>query len=388
MPENSNGIYLDYAATTPVDPQVASAMSELLTRDGVFGNPHSTGHRFGQAAAQAVETARIDVAQLIGANDDEIVWTSGATEAINLAIKGAMLSPKVRRRHVLVSALEHKAVLETADSLTQHGLCVERIQPDSSGQITPELVGAKLQPDTGLVSIMHVNNEVGTITEIAKIASVVRSHGALLHVDAAQSIARLPIDVAQLGVDLLSLSGHKMYGPKGVGALFVRRDVRPKLEAHTYGGGQEGGLRSGTLPTHQVVGLGLAARLVQSRLEHDAAHIATIDQSLLKWLERIDGAILNGNQAARVSGILNVAFKHVEAESLQLALGDIAVSSGSACTTTSVEPSHVLLALGLTEADALSSIRLSFGRETTEDEIDRVGYRLTEAVKTLRSIVN
>ena len=386
MTDTSEGIYLDYAATTPADPEVADRMAELLTRQGVFGNPHSTSHRFGHAAHLAVEAARRDVARLIGADDDEIIWTSGATEAINLALKGVMMCPRATGRHLLVSALEHKAVLDAADWLSRHGVEVERLQPTDAGLITPALVSAHLRPDTALVSVMHVNNEVGTVTDVAQIASVVHSHGALLHVDAVQSAARIPVDVLIMGADLLSLSGHKIYGPKGVGALFVRRSIRHLVEAHTHGGGQEGGLRSGTTPTHQVAGFGIAARLARERLRFDAARISSMDQRLLRWIEQLDGVTLNGHQPARVQGIVSVGFRDVEAESLMLALGDIAVSAGSACTTALVEPSHVLLALGLSESDAQSSLRFSPGRHTTADEIDTVGRRLIEAVTALRSI--
>lgn len=383
---DSPSIYLDHAATTPVEAEVARAMANFLTREGVFGNPHSTAHRFGQAAAEAVETARQEVAGLIGADDDEIIWTSGATEAINLAIKGTMLSRSGAGRHLLVSALEHKAVLDTADWLAQNGMRVDRAAPNGEGLITPAQIEALIRHDTALVSVMHVNNEVGTITDIAAIAHVVHKHGCLLHVDAAQSVARLPMNARCLGVDLLSLSGHKMYGPKGIGALYVRRSVRPMLEAQIHGGGQEGRLRSGTLATHQIVGLGVAARLVRERLQSDATHAATIDRRLLGWIGEIEGAEVNGNQSARVPGILSVAFPDVEAESLMLALGDIAVSAGSACTTSQVEPSHVLLGLGLSEAKALSSIRVSAGRHTTTADIDAAGRRLHEAVPALRSI--
>ncbi|MCY4029683.1 MAG: aminotransferase class V-fold PLP-dependent enzyme [Acidobacteria bacterium] len=386
MTDAAEGIYLDYAATTPADPEVAHGIADLLTRQGIFGNPHSTSHRFGQAAHQAVEAARREVAQLIRADDDEIIWTSGATEAINLALKGVMLSPNARGGHLLVSALEHKAVLDTADWLSRHGVEAERLQPGDGGLITPALVRSHLRRDTALVSIMHVNNEVGTITDAAEIASVVHAHGALLHVDAVQSVARLPVDVSLMGADLLSLSGHKIYGPKGVGALYVRRAIRHLVEAQTHGGGQEGGLRSGTTPTHQVTGLGIAARLVRERLHADAARISSMDERLLRWIKQIDGVTLNGDQSARVQGIVSVAFRDVEAESLMLALGDIAVSAGSACTTALVEPSHVLLALGLSESDALSSVRFSPGRHTTAREIDAVGRRLIEAVTALRSI--
>ena len=382
----THGIYLDYAATTPVEPEVASAMAGFLTRDGTFANPHSTAHRFGHAASQAVETARQQVARLIGADDDEIVWTSGATEAINLAVKGVMLSRRAHGRHLLVSSLEHKAVLDAADWLAHGDIQVERLPPDGDGLIKPSIFESRIRPNTALVSVMHVNNEVGTITDIGAIARLVHDHGALLHVDAAQSTARLPIKVHSLGVDLLSLSGHKIYGPKGIGALFVRREVRQILEAQTHGGGQEGGLRSGTIATHQVVGLGVAARIVGERLRSDAIHSAAMDRRLLGWIEEIDDAEPNGNQSDRVPGILSVAFHGVEAESLMLALGDIAVSAGSACTTAQVEPSHVLLGLGLPESTALSSIRLSIGRYTTPSDIDAVGRRLQEAVTTLRTI--
>lgn len=386
MPDPTPGIYLDYAATTPVEPEVAEAMAGFLTHEGTFGNPHSTAHRFGHAAHQAVDLARQEVARLICGDEDEIVWTSGATEAINLAIKGAMQSQRANGRHLVVSSLEHKAVLDTADWLARCGFHIDRLAPDQDGLITPSVVESRIRPDTALVSVMHVNNEVGTITDIAAIARAAHEHGALLHVDAAQSAARLPIDVHHLQVDLLSLSGHKIYGPKGVGALFVRRAIRPLIEAQTHGGGQEGGLRSGTLPTHQIVGLGVAARLVRERLSSDAERIAAIDSRLVGWIRDLDGAEPNGNQPARVPGILSVAFRDVEAESLMVALGDIAVSAGSACTTSQVEPSHVLLGLGLPVSTALSSIRLSPGRHTTPADIDSVGHRLHEAVSTLRSI--
>lgn len=386
MADQMSGIYLDYAATTPVEPDVAETMARFLTHDGTFGNPHSTAHRFGHAAHIAVETARQDVARLICAAPDEIVWTSGATEAINLAVKGAMQSQHANGRHLLVSRLEHKAVLDTADWLESCGFEVDRLSPDQDGLITPSVVESCIRSDTALVSLMHVNNEIGTVTDIAAIARVAHDHGALLHVDAAQSAARVEIDVHNLRADLLSLSGHKLYGPKGVGALFVRRAIRPRMDAQTHGGGQEGGLRSGTLPTHQVVGLGVAARLVRERLTSDSARLATVDRRLLGWIQQIDGAELNGNQPARVPGILSVAFRGVEAESLMVALGDIAVSAGSACTTSQVEPSHVLLGLGLPVDTALSSIRFSPGRYTTPSDIDTVGHQLHEAVTTLRAI--
>lgn len=380
------GVYLDYAASTPVAPEVAHTMAKFLTADGVFGNPHSVTHRFGHAASEAIEEARGHVARLIGSGVDEVFWTSGATEAINLAIKGVMLSPAVRGRHILVSSLEHKAVLDTAGWLSGQGVDVTYLAPDADGMITPYVVRAGLRPDTALVSVMHVNNEVGTVTDIASVARVVRDNGTLLHVDAVQGAARLPIDVSLMGVDLLSLSGHKIYGPKGVGALFVRRSVQPSLVPQIHGGGQEGGLRAGTLATHQVAGLGTAARLINDRQSSDAERVAAMDRRLGDWLDRIEGAVVNGNRRARVPGILNMAFPGVEAESLMLALGDVAISAGSACTSASIEPSHVLEGLGVTEALALSSVRFSVGRYTTEAEVDFAGQRVNDAVSTLRSI--
>ena len=341
------GIYFDYAATTPVAPEVAKAMAGFLTLRGIFGNPSSVTHRFGARAAEAVKEARWDVAELIGAREDEIFWTSGATEAVNLAMKGAMLSPLARGRHLLVSALEHKAVLDTADWLAGAGFDVTRIGPDAGGEITPETVAAGLRQDTTLVSIMHVNNEVGTVTDIAAIARVLRDAGVLFHVDAVQSAARMPLDVSFLGVDMMSLSGHKIYGPKGVGALYVRRAVQAGLVAQMHGGGQERGLRPGTLPTHQIAGMGKAAQLVRARIDDDAAHVTALDKVFLHNVAGIDGAVVNGPFAARAAGIVNVAFPGVEAESLMLALGDIAVSAGSACTAAAIEPSHVLQALGM-----------------------------------------
>ncbi len=380
------GIYLDYAATTPVAPEVAHTMAKFLTADGVFGNPHSVTHRFGHAASEAVEEAREHVAALIGAEADDIFWTSGATESINLAIKGALLSPGVHGRHLLVSSLEHRAVLDTARWLSDKDLDVTYLAPDADGLITPEVVRAGLRPDTALVSLMHVNNEVGTVTDISSVARMVRNNGTLLHVDAAQSAARLPIDVSLMDVDLLSLSSHKIYGPKGVGALFVRRSVQPLLVPQIHGGGQEHGLRAGTLATHQVVGMGAAARLLDDCQSSDAERVAAIDRRLLGWLVGIEGAVVNGNRIARVPGILNIAFPGVEAESLMLALDKVAVSAGSACTASSIEPSHVLEGLGVTDTLALSSVRFSVGRYTTEADVDTAGQRVHDAVAALRTI--
>ena len=382
----SAGIYFDYAATTPVAPEVANAMAGFLTADGIFGNPSSVTHKFGHAASEAVEDSREHVARLLSAKPREIFWTSGATESINLALKGIMRSAGVRGRHLVVSALEHKAVLDTASWLAANGCEVTHLKPGTDGAITPDIVRAAVRPDTALVSVMSVNNELGTVTDISAISSAVHDAGAYLHVDAVQAAARLPLDVRRLNVDLLSISGHKIYGPKGIGALFVRSELRHLIAPQTHGGAQEGGVRPGTLPTHQIAGFGEAARLAKIRLESDSARIRALDARFLQAITSIDSAIVNGDRIARVPGILNVAFPGVAAESLMLGMADVAVSAGSACTSESVEPSHVLLALGVSEAHAYSSIRFSFGRYTTETEIDFVAGRVAAAVPELRSI--
>ena len=382
----AGGVYLDYAATTPVAPEVAEAMAGCLTADGIFGNPSSITHGFGHAALEAVETVRREVAALVGAGAGEILWTSGATESINLALKGLMLSRQARGRHLVVSALEHKAVLDTAHWLSGAGFEVTAVQPDAEGRIEPDAVASALRADTALVSLMHVNNETGAITDIPAVSRIVRKAGAMLHVDAVQSAARLPLDVSRLGCDMLSLSGHKMYGPKGVGALYVRRGLLPALVPQTHGGGQERGFRPGTLPTHQIVGMGAAARLVRERLECDSRRIAALDARLLRKLEGIAGAAVNAGAVDRAPGILNMCFDGVAAESLLLALDGVALATGSACTSEAVEPSHVLLGMGMSPTAALSSVRFSFGRYTTGAEIDLAAGRVAEAVSVLRSI--
>ncbi len=380
------GAYLDYAATTPVDPSVAKTMSRFLTRGGVFGNPSSITHRFGNAAREAVDRARGQVAALIGATPGEIVWTSGATESINLAIKGIMLSSSVPGRHLVVTAVEHKATLDAAGWLGSSGFDVSIVAPDPGGRITAKRIQRAIREDTALVSLMHVNNELGTVTDVGSIARVLQDAGVLFHVDAAQSAARLALDVSRLGVDLLSVSAHKMYGPKGIGALFVRRGLQAALVPQVHGGGQEAGLRPGTLPTHQIAGMGEAASLVAQHREEDRARIAELDDCLLRHLTRIPGSVVNGSRRDRIPGILNVAFAGVTAESLMVALGDVAISNGSACTTATLEPSHVLLALGMSRARAFASLRFSIGRFTTRAEIDLAGARVREAVSSLRSL--
>ena len=380
------GVYLDYAATTPVAPEVAAVMAGFLTADGVFGNPSSATHRFGHAALNAVEEARDHLARFLAARPREIFWTSGATESINLALKGVMLSPRARGRHLVVSAIEHKAVLDTAAWLSRNGCEVTCLKPAEGGAITPSLVEKAIRTDTALVSVMQVNNELGTLTDIPALARPVHDAGALLHVDAVQAAARLPLDVRRLDVDLLSLSGHKIYGPKGVGALFARDEIQSLLSPQIHGGGQEGGLRPGTLPTHQIAGMGAAARLARECLAEDAVRIQALDARFLRQLKHIEGTSVNGDPTIRAPGILNVAFSGISAESLMVGLPEVAFSAGSACTSESIEPSHVLLALGFPDTRAYSSVRFSLGKYTTEAEVDFVASRVADAVLELRSI--
>lgn len=380
------GIYLDYAATTPVDPAVARVMNDFLTIDGVFGNPASVTHSFGHVAADAVESARQEVAKLVSSGPEEIVWTSGATEAVNLALKGAALARRDRGRHIVTSPLEHMATLDSARCLESQGFEIGYVEPDNEGIITPERLEKKIRSDTTLVSLMLVNNETGTVTDIAALGPVVRRHDALFHVDAVQGAGRIRLDDIATDIDLVSLSGHKIYGPKGIGVLRVRRPLHNELVPQMHGGGHEFGLRSGTLPTHQIAGMGEAARLAREHHRTDAKHVAALDRRLRDHLGHIRGVSMNGSSHQRVAGILNVHFEGVEAESLMLGLGHIAISSGSACTSAEVKPSHVLLALGHSEERALSSVRFSFGRFTTMDEIDCAGRVVGETVTALRRL--
>ena len=379
-------VYLDYAATTPVDPQVIEVMTHYLGLYGVFGNAASRSHRFGWEAEQAVEKARGQVAALINADSSEIVWTSGATESINLAIKGVARGCASRGKHIVTSSLEHKAVLDSCDQLKKEGFEITYIRPDRNGLISPECVKRALRDDTILVSLMHVNNEVGTITDIKAISEITRDHEVTFHVDAAQGGARLFLDTSLIQVDLVSLSGHKMYGPKGVGALYVRRCPRVQIEAQMHGGNQEQGIRSGTLATHQVAGMGEAASLICERRNSDVEILSTLDQRLLEQLTEIEHTSLNGNEVHRVAGIANVGFACVESEALMMSLKDIAISSGSACTSSHVEPSHVLRSLGLPEELANCSVRFSIGRFTTEEEVDFAAACVKNSVDTLRRL--
>ena len=379
-------IYLDYSATTPVDPRVAEKMIECLTADGNFGNPASRSHAFGWRAEEAVENARRQVAELVNADPREIVWTSGATESDNLAIKGVAHFYASKGKHIITSKIEHKAVLDTARQLEREGFEVTYIEPGEDGVITPEMVEAALREDTVLVSIMHVNNEIGTINDIAAIGELTRARGVLFHVDAAQSTGKVEIDLEKMKVDLMSFSAHKTYGPKGVGALYVRRKPRVRLEAQMHGGGHERGMRSGTLAAHQSVGMGEAFRIAKEEMAAENERIRALRDRFFKQVEHLEELYVNGSMTARVPHNLNLSFNYVEGESLIMALKDLAVSSGSACTSASLEPSYVLRALGRNDELAHSSIRFTFGRFTTEEEVDYAAQKVSEAVIKLREL--
>ena len=379
-------IYLDYASTTPVDPRVASKMMDYLTPDGEFGNPASRSHRYGWAADDAVEEARSHVANLVNCDPREIVWTSGATEADNLAIKGVARFYKSKGNHIITSKIEHKAVLDPCRQLEREGFEVTYLDPNEGGIITPEAIKDALQENTILISVMHINNELGTLNDIAAIGAIARKHGAFFHVDAAQSTGKVDIDLTALPVDLMSFSAHKTYGPKGIGALFVRRKPRVRLEALIHGGGHERGMRSGTLPTHQIVGMGEAFKLAKSEMVNDLTKIENFHKKFLKEAMKIEHAYINGDLENKVPNILNISFNFVEGESLIMGLKDIAVSSGSACTSASLEPSYVLRALGRKDELAHSSIRFSFGRFTEEEDVQRTIEILGNVVERLREL--
>lgn len=378
-------VYLDYAATTPVDPRVAHAMSDCLTLDGNFGNPASRSHLIGWKAEEAVEMARRNVADLVKCDPREIIWTSGATESDNLALKGVAHASRERGRHIVTSCIEHKAVLDSVKQLEMEGFEITRLRPDSNGIVSAEQVRDALREDSILVSLMHANNEIGVLNDIEAIGKVTREHGVLLHVDAAQSAGKLPIDLSALAVDLMSFSAHKVYGPKGVGALYVRRSPQVRIEAQMHGGGHERGMRSGTLATHQAVGMGEAFRLAALTLDSEAAHLRVLRARLLHGLEKLDGVHLNGHPERHVPGIVNLSFEGVDGESLLLSLRELAVSSGSACMSATMEPSFVLRGIGLSDALAQSALRISFGRFSTAADIDIAIASLHEAVPRLRS---
>jgi len=377
-------IYLDYSATTPVDPRVAAKMIPFLTES--FGNPASRSHAFGWETEKAVEEAREEVARLVNCDSKELVWTSGATESINLALKGAAHFYKDKGKHLITVKTEHKATLDTMRELEREGFQVTYLDVLPNGLLDLEAFKAALRPDTILVSVMYVNNEIGVVQDIAAIGEVCRSRGIIFHVDSAQATGKLPIDLAALKVDLMSFSAHKTYGPKGVGALFVRRKPRVRIEAQMHGGGHERGMRSGTLPTHQIVGMGEAFRLARLEMAKDNERIRALRDRLRKGLAEIEEVYINGDMEHRVPHNLNISFNFVEGESLIMAIKDVAVSSGSACTSASLEPSYVLRALGRNDELAHSSIRFTVGRFTTEEEIDYTIDLLKRKIAKLREL--
>jgi cysteine desulfurase len=379
-------IYLDYASTTPVDPRVAKKISDHLTLDGNFGNPASRSHKFGWKAEEAVEEARSHVANLVGCDPREIVWTSGATEADNLAIKGIANFYQSKGKHIITSKIEHKAVLDPCRQLEREGFEVTYLEPNDGGIISPESILDAIRADTVLISIMHINNELGTVNDLESIGRLAREKGIFFHVDAAQSTGKVEIDLGSLPVDLMSFSAHKTYGPKGIGALFVRRKPRVRIEAQIHGGGHERGMRSGTLPTHQIVGMGEAFRIAKEEMNADKEKIESLHNKFYESVSKIEEIYVNGDVNNKVKNILNISFAYVEGESLIMALKDIAVSSGSACTSASLEPSYVLRALGRKDELASSSIRFSFGRFTTEEDVEYTLTLINRAVERLREL--
>jgi cysteine desulfurase len=377
-------IYMDYGATTPVDPRVVDAMIPWLREH--FGNPASRSHAWGWEAEEAVEKARKDVADLIGADPREIVWTSGATESNNLAIKGAAQFYKTRGKHLITVKTEHKAVLDTMRELERHGFEVTYLEVQEDGLLDIEAFKAALRPDTILASVMFVNNEIGVIQDIPTIGAICREKGIIFHVDAAQATGKVAIDLATLPVDLMSLASHKSYGPKGIGALYVRRKPRVRLEAQMHGGGHERGMRSGSLPTHQCVGMGEAFRLARLEMAQDNAKAHALSQRLMNGLKDIEQVFVNGHLERRVPHNLNMSFNFVEGESLIMGIKGLAVSSGSACTSASLEPSYVLRALGRSDELAHSSLRMTIGRFTTEEEIDYAIDTIRKNVEKLREL--
>ena len=379
-------VYLDYAATTPVDPAVAAEMAKYMTIDGVFGNPASKSHRYGWEAAEAVDEARNNIASLINADSREIIFTSGASESDNLALKGTALANQGKKKHIIVNALEHKAILDTADFLESQGFEVTRLNPGPSGVFNPEDVEKAIRPDTFLVSIMHVNNEIGAVQDLKALAAVCHKHGVLFHTDAAQSAGQERIDVRDMDIDLMSLSSHKVYGPKGIGAIFIRRMPKVDLVPLIHGGGHERGYRSGTLATHQIVGMGEAFRLAKENFDTEIPRLRALRDRLWAGIEKVGGVKVNGSMEHRVATNLNVSFEGVDGDMLMVSLRNLAVSTGSACTSASVEPSYVLRAIGVSRELAHASIRFSLGRFTTEEEIDYAIGVIQKEVPDLRKM--
>jgi len=381
-------IYLDYSATTPVDPRVAEKMMQCLTLDGTFGNPASRSHRFGWQAEEAVDVARNNIAELINADSREVIFTSGATESDNLAIKGAALANQHKGRHIITLTTEHKAVLDTCEQLEKEGFEVTYLNPQPDGLLDLQQLEQALRTDTVLVSVMHVNNEIGVIQDIAVIGEMCRSRDILFHVDATQSVGKIPVDLAELKVDLMSFSAHKIYGPKGIGALYVSRKPRVRIDAQIHGGGHERGMRSGTLPVHQIVGMGEAYRIAKLEMSDEALRLSQLRDRLWQGIRQIKDVFLNGCEGHTAPNILNVSFANVDGESLIMTLKDLAVSSGSACTSASLEPSYVLKALGINDELAHSSLRFSVGRFTTEEEIDYSISLIGKSISRLRELSN
>ncbi len=379
-------IYLDYAATTPVDKRVAEKMMKFLTMDGCFGNPASRSHDFGWKAEEAVEIARKEVADLVNADAKEIVWTSGATESDNLAIKGAAKFYRKKGNHIITCKTEHKAVLDTCRQLEREGFEVTYLEPEPNGLIDLEKLKQAITDQTIIISIMHVNNEIGVIQDIEQIGAIAKEKGVLFHIDAAQSAGKIALDVKAINVDMVSFSAHKIYGPKGIGALYVKRKPRIRLEALIHGGGHERGMRSGTLPTHQIVGMGEAFRLARLEMEQDAAKLVELKQALWSQISDMEEIYLNGDLDKGAPNILNVSFNFIEGESLVMALKELAVSTGSACTSASLEPSYVLRALGRSDELAHSSIRFSFGRYTKLEEVEYTASIIKDKVAKLREL--
>ncbi|MBT3276505.1 IscS subfamily cysteine desulfurase [Candidatus Thioglobus sp.] len=379
-------IYMDYSATTPVDTRVAKKMMQYLTMDGDFGNPASNSHYYGWQADEAVKKARQQVADLIGADSKEIVWTSGATESNNLAIKGIAHFYHKKGKHIITLKTEHKAVLDTCRQLEREGYEVDYLDPMPNGLLDINVLKAAMREDTILVSIMHVNNEIGVIQDIETIGNLCRENKIFFHVDAAQSAGKVAIDLSVLPVDLMSFSAHKIYGPKGMGALYVQRKPRIRLEAQMHGGGHERGMRSGTLATHQIVGMGEAFAIANAEMLEENTKIRTLRDRLLAGFDGMEEVVINGDMESRIPGNLNISFNYVEGESLMMAISDIAVSSGSACTSASLEPSYVLRALGLSDELAHSSIRFTIGRYTTEQDVDKAIDLVRDKVQKLRDL--
>ena len=379
-------IYLDYSATTPVDPRVAERMCDCLTMDGSFGNPASRSHAFGWEAEKLVDEARKNVADLVGADPKEIIWTSGATESDNLAIKGAAHFYRKQGNHIITLKTEHKAVLDTCRQLEREGFEVTYLDVQPNGLVDLEVFKAAIRPETVVASVMHVNNEIGVIQDIEAIGNICREHKVIFHVDAAQSPGKVSINLAELPVDLMSFSAHKIYGPKGIGALYVQRKPRVRLEAQMHGGGHERGLRSGTLATHQIVGMGEAFRIAREEMVAENERLMKLRNRLYDGLKDMEEVYVNGDLEHRIAGNLNISFNFVEGESLMMALKDMAVSSGSACTSASLEPSYVLRALGRPDELAHSSLRFTMGRFTTEEEIDHVLSQVRGQVERLREL--